>query len=49
MRKLSRKGVAIASAAIVVRALPTEASRWKLAEEVLLRGWTRPTRVAVPE
>ncbi len=38
----------VASEAIVVRALPAEVARWKVAEEVLLRGWTRPTRVAVP-
>jgi adenylate cyclase len=38
----------VASEAIVLRALPAEAARWKLAGEVLLRGWKRPTRVAVP-
>jgi adenylate cyclase len=38
----------VASEAIVVRALPAEAARWKLADEVLLRGWTRSTRVALP-
>ena len=38
----------VASEAIVARALPAEVARWTLAEEVLLRGWTKPTRVAVP-
>jgi len=43
-----RSGRVVASGAMVARAVSGESARWQLAEAVVLRGRTRPTRLAIP-
>ncbi len=48
LAKTRAEGRILASEAIVQRASPERARRWRAAEEVQLRGLAEPTRLAVP-